>query len=79
MQAAAGKDMAYVYDAAGNLISVTDALGRTTTYTYNARNELVSVKDPLSDITTYRIRRRGQQHHDRGRAGLHDDLRLRRR
>ena len=40
VQAAAGKDTAYVYDAAGNLTSVTDALGHITTYAYNARNEL---------------------------------------
>ena len=60
VQAAAGKDTAYTYDAAGNLLAITDANGHTTTYTYNARNELVSVTDALDRRHDLRLRRRGQ-------------------
>ena len=56
VQAAAGKDTAYTYDADGNLLTATDANGHTTTYTYNARDELVTVTDPMDDVTTLCLR-----------------------
>ena len=40
------------YDAAGNLLTHTDALSRTTTYTYDAMNDLLTVTDPLGVKTT---------------------------
>jgi YD repeat-containing protein len=39
------------YDAAGNLISVTDALNRTTHYTYDDLNRQIAVTDPLENTT----------------------------
>jgi len=53
VQAAAGREISYTYDAAGNLTSITDANNYTTTYTYNARNELIAVTDPLGKTTSY--------------------------
>ncbi len=60
VQAAAGRDTAFAYDADGNPITKTETPGgtgfitnQTTTYTYNARNELASVTDALDNTTTY--------------------------
>jgi RHS repeat-associated protein len=53
VQAGAGKETSYTYDADGNLKTVTDANGKTTTYTYNSRNELVTAEDPLGNVATY--------------------------
>jgi YD repeat-containing protein len=42
---------AITYDAAGNVLSITDSKGKTTTYSYDTRNQLLSeTPDPsLSD------------------------------
>ena len=53
VQAAAGKDVSFSYDADGNLLTVTDAKGNTVTYRYNARNEEVSMTDPMDQTTSY--------------------------
>jgi RHS repeat-associated protein len=53
VQAGSSKDVSYVYDAEGNLTSITDANGKTTTYTYNARNELIAVTDARGKTTSY--------------------------
>jgi len=40
----------YAYDAAGQLLSVTDPLGRTTQYTYDAFGRVVREKGPASSV-----------------------------
>ena len=35
------------YDAAGNVLTSTDALGRTTTYTYDSASNVISVSIQL--------------------------------
>ena len=46
VQAAAGKDTAYTYDTAGNLVTATDANGHTTTYTYTPRSQPIRSPTP---------------------------------
>jgi RHS repeat-associated protein len=41
------------YDAAGNLLSTTDALFHKTSYTYNAFDEPLTMTDPRGIVTTY--------------------------
>ena len=43
----------YGYDAAGNLVSRTDADGNAWTYGYNADNQVGKVTDPLGNTATY--------------------------
>ena len=43
----AQRSLSYSYDAAGNLISHTDAIGNVTTYSYDGRHRLVQVSDGL--------------------------------
>ncbi|MCC3766281.1 RHS repeat-associated core domain-containing protein [Streptomyces sp. UNOC14_S4] len=42
----------YVYDAVGNLTSVTDSAGNTSTYTYDAANRLTAFKDAAGNVST---------------------------
>jgi RHS repeat-associated protein len=48
---ARGRSTEYVYDAAGNLESVTDPDGQKTTYAYDADNEQVKVEAPSGTVT----------------------------
>ncbi len=43
----------YTYDAAGNMLHITDGLTHTITQTYDLLNRLVSVTDPLTHTTVY--------------------------
>ncbi len=60
VQAAAGKDTAYTYDADGNLLTATDANGHTTTYTYNAAQRAGERDRPHGPGHDLRLRRRGR-------------------
>ena len=42
-----------VYDATGNLASVTDPLGRTSTLTHDTLGNLTGLRDPLGRTTTF--------------------------
>ncbi|GAB2865971.1 hypothetical protein GCM10027277_38480 [Pseudoduganella ginsengisoli] len=46
-------NIARTYDAAGNLISSTDARGQATTYTYDARNRLTRIAYASGIATTF--------------------------
>lgn len=47
-------DQKFTHDAAGNILTKTDALGNTTTYTYDPIfNKITSVTDPLGNKATY--------------------------
>jgi YD repeat-containing protein len=48
-----GKVTAKTYDAAGNLLTQTDALHRQAVYTCDANNNLLTAKDPNGVTTTY--------------------------
>jgi len=48
--ASAGRDIAYEYDADGNLISVTDPLGNTARYGYNADGLLTQRTDARGNV-----------------------------
>ncbi len=43
---------AYTYDAAGHVISVTDALGQTTRFTYDANGHRLSTSDALGHVSS---------------------------
>jgi YD repeat-containing protein len=45
--------VAYGYDAADNLIKLTDAAGQTTGYQYDPLNRLSIVTTPSTDTATY--------------------------
>ncbi len=56
----AAGDVSFTYDAAGNVLTQTDALGETWTYTYDpVFNNLASTTDPLGNITTRAYDSRG--------------------
>ena len=48
-----------IYDAYGNLLSVTDANGHTTRYEYNAFDQLIRVTDAAGGVTSYTYDNRG--------------------
>ena len=52
--------ISYLYDANGNVISMTDQFGLITTYTYDALNRLQTLTDPDNDTTTYQYDAVGQ-------------------
>lgn len=41
----------YAYDAAGNLVEVTDTFGRATQYQYDEANRQIAVSDPVGNTT----------------------------
>jgi len=41
----------YTYDAADNLLSVTDAVGNSTQHTYNGRQQVLTARDPRGRFT----------------------------
>ena len=47
----AGRAVRYAYDAAGDLVSVTDVAGGVTVYAYDERHRLVSLTDPTGAVT----------------------------
>jgi RHS repeat-associated protein len=47
----AGQTTAFVYDADGNALTVTDPLGRVTSRVYDAVNRLSKTTDPASGVT----------------------------
>ena len=51
----------YVYDANGNLTSLTNALGQTETKKYDNMNRLVQETDATGAKTTYQYDRKGQR------------------
>jgi RHS repeat-associated protein len=51
-QGTAVENVAYTYDAVGNLTKLADAAG-SSTYTYDAANRLVSLLDPFGQTTTF--------------------------
>jgi RHS repeat-associated protein len=51
----------YTYDAAGNMLNITDGLTHTITQTFDLLNRLVSVTDPLTHTTVYTYDAAGNQ------------------
>ena len=43
----------YTYDAAGDLISVTDPADNVTRFAYDAYDDLTSMTDPNGGVTTF--------------------------
>ena len=61
--------MTYTYDAAGNLITATDASG-ITTLTYNSADQLTSVTYPDGLSLAVHLQRRRPAHPDGREFGL---------
>jgi len=53
VQNALGNVTTMVYDAKGNLTSLTDAENETTTFTYTAQGQLETVTDPLGRVSRF--------------------------
>ena len=49
---ALGNRSTVAFDAAGNVLAVTNARGYTTTYAYDAAGQQTTVKDALGNVTT---------------------------
>jgi RHS repeat-associated protein len=47
-----GHVTAHTYDAAGNVLTTTDALGKQTTYSYNSLRQELTRTTPLGEVTT---------------------------
>src|SRR5262249_50755300 len=65
-----GAGSAYLYDGAGNLVSVTDSIGNVTRYSYDARGRLVSSQDPGGATTSYTYDFQGVRQSQQGPGGL---------
>jgi RHS repeat-associated protein len=63
----AGREVSFGYDAASDLVSVTDVLGQVWTYTYNAEHRLTEVIDPRGitvERTEYDVQGRAVRQYD---------------
>ena len=69
-QLVSGDGSTYTYDAAGNLVSVTDSTGQVAGYSYDARRRLVSSQEPDGATTTYTYDFQGVRQSQQGPAGL---------
>jgi RHS repeat-associated protein len=69
-QLVTGAGSTYRYDAAGNLVSVTDSTGAVTRYSYDARGRLISSQTPAGAITTYTYDFQGVRQSQQGPGGL---------
>ena len=47
------RSWAYTYNAAGQVLTMTDPLGHVTAYTYDATGDVATVKDALGHVTTF--------------------------
>ena len=51
----------YTYNAAGNVVTTTDALGHVTTDTYDAMGRVTSETDAAGNVTEYAYDAEGRQ------------------
>ncbi len=69
-QLVSGAGSTYIYDTAGNLLSVTDSAGNVTRYAYDARGRLISSQAPDLAITSYTYDFQGVRQSQQGPGGL---------
>jgi RHS repeat-associated protein len=69
-QLVSGAGSTYLYDAVGELVSVTDSTGQVTRYSYDARGRLSSSQAPDGTITSYTYDFQGVRQSQQGPGGL---------
>jgi RHS repeat-associated protein len=69
-QLVSGAGSTYIYDGAGNLLSVTDSAGNVRRYAYDARGRLISSQAPDGGITSYTYDFQGVRQSQQGPGGL---------